>query len=138
MENEVFGAEHEGALDFAAKGHDALLAKISGLAADVDQVAGVDDQRANVEFCALRAHALSLFGVDLLWTPHAGAGGEDLEGVGANFVRPIDGIGGTARRADVNSDSLGHFSILIGQEETTDCSRYAVSAFPCFPTLPAK
>ena len=52
MQDKIFGAEDQRALDFAAKRRDALLADLGGLAADVHQVAGVDDQRADVEFGA--------------------------------------------------------------------------------------
>ena len=124
MQNQVFGAECQGALDLAAKRHDALLTKLGRLAADVDQVAGMNHERADVVFSADSPHALGLLRVDLLRPPHPRTRRKDLQCIRADLVRPIDRIGGTARRAEVNSDSLCHFKILIGEV------RLASSAIP--------
>ena len=116
MQHQVFGAQHQGAFDLAAESGHALLAKLVGLAANIDKVAGVDHERANVELRTLRPHSLGLLGVDLLRPPHPGTGGKDLQRVGADFVRPVYSIGGTTRRAQVYSDSLRHFPILTGAD----------------------
>jgi hypothetical protein len=81
-------------LDLAAKGRDALLAHLVRLAAHVDQVAGMNHQRPHVELRAQLAHPGGLLGVHLGRAPHARARGENLQGVGANLPRPLDGVGG--------------------------------------------
>ena len=85
MEDEVIGAQRKCALDFAAEAGNTLLANQLGLAADVYQVAGVNRKRRDVVFGAELVHALGLRGVNGRRAPHARAGGEDLEGVGAEL-----------------------------------------------------
>src|SRR5258708_3992787 len=104
MEHEIFRAKRESALDLSAKSDDALLAHFLVLAAHVHQIAGVNDQRAYVVLGAQGTHTLALLGIDLGRLPHARAGGEDLEGVGADFARPLDCRGWAATRAQMNSD----------------------------------
>ncbi len=87
MEHQVFGTQLERALNLSAKGGDALFANLIGLAANIDQVARVDDQRAYVELGAKLFHAGGLRWVNLGSTPHTRAGGKDLESVGADLAR---------------------------------------------------
>src|SRR3569833_2030573 len=115
MQHEILGAQHQSPLDLASEAHYTLLAKLLCLAADIDQVAGVNDQRTHIELCALRAHPLGLLGVDLLRPPHPRTGRKDLQCIGADLVRPIYSIGDPTRRAQVHSDSLCHFPILTGK-----------------------
>ncbi len=64
MQNQILGAEREGALYLATQGPDGVGPHRLRLAAEVDQVAGVDDQRrAGVERAQLR-HAVAVLGSD--------------------------------------------------------------------------
>ncbi len=108
MQNQVFGAENEGALDFSAEGDDALLTHFIGLAAHVHQITGVDDQRTDVQGRTQLMHALGLLGVHFGGTPHTRAGRKNLKGVGANFLRLFNGLRDAASRADVHANSLNH------------------------------
>ena len=73
MEHQVLGAQRQRSLDLSTKGGDALLANLVRLAADVDQVAGVYDQRAYVELGAKLFYAGGLRGVNFGSAPHARA-----------------------------------------------------------------
>ena len=108
MEDEVFCAERECALDFAAKGSNAFFAHLLRLAADVDQVAGVDDQGTNIERRAQLPHAFGLLGVDLGRAPHARARRKNLKGVGADLACALDGIRSAASRTQMHPDAHGH------------------------------
>ena len=99
MEDEVVGAEGEGALDFTAHAHDTFFTDDLRLAAEIDQVAGVDGEGADFIFGAEFMHALGLDEINAGGPPHAGAGGKDLEGVGADFVRAQNGVRRAACRA---------------------------------------
>jgi len=116
MQHQVLCAEGEGTLDLAAKGRDAFGANFIGLAADINQVAGMDDQRADVELGAQLLHADALFGIDFGGAPHARAGGENLQGVCADFAGALDGVGCAAGCAEMNADALGHVPSLLDDE----------------------
>ena len=90
MEDEVFGAECEGSLDLAAEGSGGVEADGFGLAAEVDEVAGVDGDGADVVFGSEFAHLCGVFRFDGGGLPLTGARGEDLEGVCAGFDGSID------------------------------------------------
>ena len=113
MQHQILGAQGEGALDLGAKGGDAFRANLLGLAADVNQIAGVNHQRADIEFGAQLLHAGALFRVDFGSAPHARAGGEDLQGVGADFAGALDGVGCAAGCAEMDADALGHGLSLL-------------------------
>ena len=51
--------------------------------------------------------ALGLFGQDLWGSPHAWAGGEDLEGICADFVGPLDSCGRAAASREMDANALG-------------------------------
>ena len=109
MEDEVFGAEGQGAFDFAAKGGDGLVADGIGLAGEVDEIAGVDDERAAVVLAAEGAHLLAVGRGKLSGAPHAGTGREDLEGVGAQFMSALSGAEDAAGSGEMNADAgSGH------------------------------
>ncbi len=75
----------------------------------------MNNDRVDIKGLANSAHALGLFGVDFGGAPHTRAGGEELEGVGADFAGAFDGFGGAAGCAQVDADSLGHGSSLDGR-----------------------
>ncbi len=115
MEDEVLGAEGEGALDLSSKSQNGVGADGFGLAAEVDEIAGVDGDGADVVQGAELAHPGGVFGFDRGGAPHAGAGGEDLEGVGAGFDGAVDGGPAASGGAEMDADSLllrGHCSRL--------------------------
>src|ERR1700683_2835296 len=123
MKDEIFGAELERALDLAAKASDALLANLACLAADIDQVTGVDDERANVVFDAQLAHAMGLLWIDLGRAPHTRARRKDLEGVGADLTRALNGIRGASRSAKMHADALDHgISLQAIHEPARSCN----------------
>ena len=93
MQDQELSAEGERALDFSVKGNDAFFAYFLGLAANVDEVTGMDHQRANVELGAKFFHPRGLLGVDFGGAPHARAGGKYLESVGANLRGALDSVG---------------------------------------------
>ncbi len=107
VKDEVFCAEGEGALDLAAEGDDGVGADGFGLAAEVDEVAGVDGDGGDVELGAEVAHLGGVGGGDGGGTPLAGAGGEDLEGVGASLDGAVDGGPDASGGADVDADAAG-------------------------------
>ena len=115
MEDEIICAEGEGAFDFATECGDALFADRFRLAAYVDEVAGVNDQRRKLVFGAEGVHALALRGIDFGGAPHARAGGEDLESVGADLAGALSGFGGAACGAQVDADALDQGDSLAGQ-----------------------
>ena len=112
MENEILGAQDQRTLDLAAKTGNAFLANLRRLAANVDQVAGVDDQRADVKLGPQLAHPLRLLRVHLRRAPHPRARGEDLEGVRANLPRAFDGVRRSTRRPQMYANALGHWNSL--------------------------
>ena len=65
MEDEVFGAEGECAVDLAAKGGDRVAADFLRLAAEIDEITGMDDQRRAVVFGAEALHLVAVGGGDL-------------------------------------------------------------------------
>ena len=99
MEHEILGADGVGALQLAAEGVDGFGADHRVERGEVDQVVDVDDQRVEVVAVACGAKQADLVGIGRARAPHAGAGGEDLEGVRAE----IGGLaGGTFERAGVD------------------------------------
>ena len=135
MQDQVFGAEGEGALDLPAEGGNGLLAEEGGLAAQVDEIAGVDDEGKTVVVLAETAHLGAVVLRQGLGAPHAGARGEDLEGVRAEFVgtlgRAEDAAGGGEMHADAGRHGiwawvLGYFSrlawLLIADSADKNCS----------------
>jgi hypothetical protein len=124
MEDEVFSAEGEGALDFAAEGRDGFLADDIRLAAEVDEVAGVDDEGGAVELGAEGAHLFAMGGLELGGTPHAGAGGEDLKGVGADLMRALGGAKDASGGGQMDADAGGGHSAspVYGEQDAGRCS----------------
>ena len=108
MEDEVLGAEGEGAFDFAAEGLRRVDADGLGLAAEVDEIAGVDGDGADVVLGAQGEHFGGVLGLDGRGLPGAWAGGKYLEGVGAGLDRAIDGGPDAAGGADVDAYALAY------------------------------
>ena len=94
------------ALDLAAKGGDRVAADFFGLAAEVDEIAGVNDQRRAVIFCAQPLHLVAVGGGDLRGTPHARAGGKYLKSVGAHCLGAFGGGEDPAGGREVHADSF--------------------------------
>ncbi len=93
MQDKILRTEVQGALNLSAKSDDALLPHLVVLAADVDQVAGVDDEWTDVVFGAQLLHAGGFLWFNLGRAPHAGARREYLEGVCANLFRAQNSVG---------------------------------------------
>src|SRR5208282_4439675 len=75
----------------------------------------MDHQRTHVELRPQLAHPLCLQGVDFRRAPHARARGENLERVRADLLRTFHGVRRSARRPQMNPDSLGHAISLMGR-----------------------
>src|SRR5262249_32380342 len=73
---------------------------------------GVDDQRTNVELFAQLVRSLGLCRIDLGRAPHARAGGKNLQCICTDFRRSRNGVGDTARGAQMYTDSQGHTTSL--------------------------
>lgn len=65
----------------------------------------MNGERMQVMLIAVRTQAGDLFGVRSLGAPHARAGGEDLESVGAEFGGLEGGAFERARRGAMDADS---------------------------------
>ena len=85
MQHQVLGADGCGALQFAAESGDGFGADHRVERGEVDQVVDVDGQRVEVVTVACGAKQANLVGGRAHGAPHARAGGEDLEGIRAEF-----------------------------------------------------
>lgn len=83
VDDEVFGADGGGAFDFGAEAGDGFGADDGVERGEVDEVVDVDGEGAEVVAFAGGAEEPDLVGVGGTGSPHARAGGEDLEGIGA-------------------------------------------------------
>ena len=99
VQDQIVSAEGKRTFDLSAKRGDTFFADVAGLAADVDEIAGVDDERADIQRLAQCTHPNALCRVDLGGAPHARTRGEHLKCVGADFARTFDGVGRAARGA---------------------------------------
>src|SRR6202790_3239553 len=113
MKHQVLGAKSQRALNLTAKGFNTLPADIVSLAAHVDKVAGMDDERADVVLGAQCTHALALLRIDLGGVPHARAGRKNLECVSADLPRAEYRVGCATRGANVDPDAFRHFASLV-------------------------
>jgi hypothetical protein len=104
MQDEELSIEGQGALDFAAKRRNGVATHGFGLAADINKIAGVDGNGADVELGAQVAHLLRVSGLDRRCAPHARAGGEYLEGIGADLDGAVDRRPASAGGAEVHAD----------------------------------
>ena len=105
MEDEVFGAEGESADDFFPESGNGFLANEVGLAAEIDEVAGVDDEGEAVVVAAEAAHLVAVGGLQRGGAPHAGAGGEDLEGVRADLMGALGGAKDASGGGEMDADA---------------------------------
>ncbi len=107
MHDEVISAQRDRAHDFIviclnrAHAHHRIGCR------QIDQVIGVDDQRAEAEFGALGA---KLGGVDFRDArtdarPHARAGGKNLQRVAAEFSGALERAGKAAGNRSMNADA---------------------------------
>ena len=87
MQHEVLGADVDRAFQLAAEALDRLGADHRIEGRQIHQIVDVDDQRVEVVLLAGGAQSPDLLRVDAAGAPHAGAGGEDLEGVRAELRR---------------------------------------------------
>ena len=87
VDHQIFSADGDGALQFAAEGIDGFRPDYRVERCEVDQIVGVDDERREAETLAGGAQELDLQGVGNAGAPHAGTGGEDLEGGGSQIGR---------------------------------------------------
>ena len=73
MEDEIVGTQGQSALDFSAEGDDGFLADLARLAAEIDEIAGVDRHRSAVIFDAELLKLLGVRRIDARGAPHARA-----------------------------------------------------------------
>jgi hypothetical protein len=87
MRNQVFGADREGALQFAPKCRDRFLAKLVIAGREVDEVTVVDREGIQVVLFPDGLHAADIERVGIPGSPHARTRREDLERVRPNPCR---------------------------------------------------
>jgi len=136
MEDEELRAQGQRALDLAAKGSDGVGAHGFGLATDVDEITGVDGHGADVELGAQLAHLFCVGGFDRRGAPHARAGGEDLEGVGANLDGAFDRRPASACGAEMHPDAPRFAWFRHAFESTSEKVCSAQSICLCIITMP--
>jgi len=107
MHDYEVGAEGHAANEFVVKGLDGASAQHGLLGGEVDQIIGVNDQRAEGEFLAAGAES---GGFDFRDTsgpagPHARTGRENLQGVAAEFLRGFESVGVAAGNRGVDADA---------------------------------
>ena len=108
MDDEILGADRVGALEFAAEGVDRTFSDDGIERSQVDQVAYMNGQRREIVLFAGFAEGADIGGCWRDRSPHAGAGGEDLEGIGSKFCCfdccVFEGLG--ARSVDSDAQGL--------------------------------
>src|SRR6267378_8191377 len=94
MQNDEIGAEGDAANEFIVKGLDRASAQHGLLRGQIDQIIGVDDQRAKAESFAARAKGCAVHFGDTRRAagPHAWVGRENLQGVAAELVRGLERV----------------------------------------------
>ena len=111
VDNQVLGADGGGALDLGAEAGDGAGADEGIEGGEVDEIVDVDGERAEVVALADFLQQADLAGVGRACAPHARAGGEDLEGVGAELDglegRLFEGTGGEGVDAEAQGDGQG-------------------------------
>src|SRR5665213_4092634 len=113
MHDQKLRAERERLLDFRAEGVRGAGADALGLRAEVDEEAGVDHQRMDVELFTEGVELLYVDSLHRTGLPGAGAGAEYLQGVSADFDGAVDGGPDTAAGAHMGADALfGHSHLL--------------------------
>src|SRR6266849_5709647 len=118
MRDDEFSAERDAANELVVKRLDGAGAQHGLLRGEIDQIVGVDDQRAEAELLAASAESR---GVDLRNArrtagPHARAGGKNLQGVAAELVRGVERVAISAGDggADANAQATVHPSGRYG------------------------
>src|SRR6266404_5191569 len=94
MDNHKLGAERDTANELVVKRLDRAGAEHGLLRGEVDQIVGVDDQRAEAEFLAARAESGCVNLRNARWAagPHTRAGTKNLQCVAAQLVRGLKRI----------------------------------------------
>ena len=105
VENQVFGSDGRSAVQFPPERLNGFRADVGVEAGQVGQVVVVDDERRNVQPFASGAEAADIVGVRPRSAPHAGAGREDLKGIGSQIVRFKGGVFQGFRGRGVESDA---------------------------------
>jgi len=82
-----------------------VFADVGGRGGEVDEVTGVDDERGDVVFGAFDVEEFDLVFVGRFGAPHARAGGENLQGVGACCLRVEGGAFQRSAVVGVNADA---------------------------------
>jgi len=107
MQNDEIGAEGDAANEFVVKGLDGASAQHGLLCGQIDQIIGVDDQRAEAEGFAAGAKGSAVHFGDARGParPHARVGRENLQGVAAELVRRFERVEMAAGDRGVNPDA---------------------------------
>jgi hypothetical protein len=106
MQHEILCSPGQRSLYFAAKAAHGVLPYAFGLRAEVDQVAGVDGNGANIQRRALLAHLLRLFRFYRRGLPLSRTRTEELKGIATRFGRTLHRCPAAAAGAYMNTDSL--------------------------------
>lgn len=108
--DEEIGVEGNGAEELGAHGGNGFFADGSIGGGEVDEVAVVDDEGLDVEPKAGGAEGVDLSGIKRGGAPGAGAGGENLNGVGADVARLVEGVEEGAGDGDVGTEAAFHWT----------------------------
>lgn len=87
--DQVFGADQQGTFNFKLESLDRFFANDRGRRSKVDQITVVDDEGEDIVLVALGLQEFYLCRVRAFSAPHAGAGGENLQGIGSGCYRAL-------------------------------------------------
>src|SRR5579862_6536475 len=105
MEDEIFGAQREGALGFSTKRLNRLFEKYLVRRCEIDEVIGMNDQRLQIIAIAQPRHFIALRSTKLVGCPLPGTRGKDLERIAAQAIGALCCILHTAGGRSVNADA---------------------------------
>ena len=119
VEDEILGLERESALDFATEGGDGLGVELGVASGEIDEIVGVNDQRAQVVLLAQAKHRRHVFGLDVVRLPLARTRREYLQRVAAEPVGTLGGVVHASGGGGVDADAAGRQHRRLGRREAS-------------------
>jgi hypothetical protein len=107
VEDEIIGADGEGALDFAAESFDGFSQEQFVGAGEIHQVIGVDDERLEIVLRPQLEHLLAQRVAEFVGCPLTRAGRENLQRVASDTVSALGGVVDSSGGGGVNADAAG-------------------------------
>src|SRR5215467_10871121 len=105
MKHQVFRTELERPQHLAAKRLNRLGQELVGLAGHIDEVVGVNHERAEIVFFAQTTQFVALGPAQLVGLPLSWASGEYLEGIATQAVGTLGGVLDSSGDRGVNADA---------------------------------